>query len=104
MYSDLYGYESGPLITTKQFSLAGSCEKPKSLVLSRWPLPLLISMRFAQVVSCDSPVGRLGLTTCYDLRFPELYQTLTHDHKAEVLLVPSAFTKITGAFCESTAL
>ena len=30
----------------------------------------------AQVVAADSPAGRLGLTTCYDLRFPQLYQTL----------------------------
>jgi predicted amidohydrolase len=30
----------------------------------------------AEVVAADSPAGRLGLTTCYDLRFPQLYQTL----------------------------
>ena len=50
-----------------------------------------------QAVVCDSPVGRLGLTICYDLRFPELYQQLTWDMGAQLLLVPSAFTKITGA-------
>nr|XP_010920973.1 nitrilase-like protein 2 isoform X2 [Elaeis guineensis] len=44
----------------------------------------------------DSPVGRLGLTVCYDLRFPELYQLLRFQHQAQVLLVPSAFTKVTG--------
>ncbi|KAK9835655.1 hypothetical protein WJX74_005070 [Apatococcus lobatus] len=49
-----------------------------------------------ELVACDSPAGRLGLTICYDLRFPEVYQALTFQHQAEVLLVPSAFTKLTG--------
>lgn len=49
-----------------------------------------------QLVVCDSPAGRLGLTVCYDLRFPEVYQTLTWSMGAKVLLVPSAFTKVTG--------
>lgn len=48
------------------------------------------------VVAVDSPIGRLGLTVCYDLRFPQLYQLLRFQHQAQVLLVPSAFTKITG--------
>ncbi|KAK6153370.1 hypothetical protein DH2020_013009 [Rehmannia glutinosa] len=48
------------------------------------------------IVTADSPFGRLGLTVCYDLRFPELYQRLRFDHGAEVLLVPAAFTKVTG--------
>ncbi|XP_026427755.1 nitrilase-like protein 2 [Papaver somniferum] len=48
------------------------------------------------IVVVDSPVGRLGLTVCYDLRFPELYQRLRYQHQAQVLLVPAAFTKITG--------
>lgn len=33
---------------------------------------------------------------CYDLRFPEVYQALTWAMGAKVLLVPSAFTKVTG--------
>ncbi|KAM7262984.1 hypothetical protein ACFE04_000667 [Oxalis oulophora] len=49
-----------------------------------------------EIVAVDSPVGRLGLTVCYDLRFPELYQQLRFKHDAKVLLVPSAFTTITG--------
>jgi predicted amidohydrolase len=49
-----------------------------------------------QLVACDSPLGRLGLTVCYDLRFPEVYQRLAFDMGAQVLLVPSAFTKVTG--------
>ncbi|GAB4854884.1 Deaminated glutathione amidase, chloroplastic/cytosolic [Ancistrocladus abbreviatus] len=48
------------------------------------------------VVAVDSPFGCLGLTVCYDLRFPELYLQLRFDQQAQVLLVPSAFTKITG--------
>lgn len=47
-------------------------------------------------VACDSPVGRLGLSTCFDLRFPEMYGHLVRDGGAEVLLVPSAFTATTG--------
>ncbi|KAJ8759871.1 hypothetical protein K2173_009972 [Erythroxylum novogranatense] len=49
-----------------------------------------------EVVAVDSPAGRLGLSVCYDLRFPELYQQLRFKHEAKILLVPSAFTKITG--------
>lgn len=49
-----------------------------------------------QLVACDSPAGRLGVTVCYDLRFPELYQRLRFQMGAEVMLVPSAFTKATG--------
>lgn len=49
-----------------------------------------------QLAVCDSPAGRLGLTVCYDLRFPEMYQRLAFERGAEVLLVPSAFTRATG--------
>ncbi|XP_074354259.1 deaminated glutathione amidase, chloroplastic/cytosolic isoform X4 [Apium graveolens] len=49
-----------------------------------------------KIVALDSPFGRLGLTVCYDLRFPEIYQQLRFHHGAQVLLVPSAFTKVTG--------
>jgi len=43
----------------------------------------------------DSPAGKVGLSICYDLRFPELYRQLT-DQGAEVLVVPSAFAFTTG--------
>jgi predicted amidohydrolase len=46
-------------------------------------------------VVVDTPLGRLGLSVCYDLRFPELYRGLL-DHGAELLSVPSAFTARTG--------
>lgn len=38
----------------------------------------------------------VGITVCYDVRFPELYRTLALEG-AEVILVPAAFTRITGA-------
>lgn len=44
----------------------------------------------------DTPAGRLGLSVCYDLRFPELFRALVAQG-AEVLAVPSAFTEPTGA-------
>ncbi|TXH03824.1 MAG: carbon-nitrogen hydrolase family protein [Nevskiaceae bacterium] len=43
----------------------------------------------------DTPAGRLGLSVCYDLRFPELYRALAADG-ARLLCVPSAFTDKTG--------
>lgn len=46
-----------------------------------------------QVVA--SPFGGLGLSICYDVRFPELYRQLRMAG-AEVLLVPAAFTHVTG--------
>lgn len=49
-----------------------------------------------EIVAVDSPLGRLGLTVCYDLRFPEIYQQLRFERGAQVLLVPAAFTKPTG--------
>lgn len=50
----------------------------------------------SQVVVADTPVGRLGLTVCYDLRFPELYSAL-RAAGAELISVPAAFTAVTGA-------
>lgn len=48
-----------------------------------------------RVVVVDSPLGRLGLTICYDLRFPELFREML-DQGAEIFSVPSAFTATTG--------
>jgi predicted amidohydrolase len=48
-----------------------------------------------QVVVAEAPVGQVGLSVCYDLRFPELYRALAA--KGAVLLtVPAAFTLATG--------
>lgn len=46
-------------------------------------------------VVVDTPVGRMGLSVCYDLRFAELYRALAAAG-AELLCVPSAFTEATG--------
>lgn len=48
------------------------------------------------LVVADTPVGRLGLTVCYDLRFPELYSAL-RAQGAELISAPAAFTAVTGA-------
>ena len=49
----------------------------------------------AEPVCVDTSVGRLGLSICYDLRFPELYRAQA-ERGAHWLLVPSAFTRATG--------
>jgi len=46
-------------------------------------------------VIADTPVGRLGLSVCYDMRFPELYRELVAQG-AEWLAMPAAFTVPTG--------
>ena len=48
-----------------------------------------------EVVVVDSPCGRIGLTICYDLRFPEMFRRLVDDG-ATVFTVPAAFTVTTG--------
>ncbi|MFT0867027.1 carbon-nitrogen hydrolase family protein [Pseudomonas sp. CAM1A] len=50
----------------------------------------------SRVVVADTPVGRLGLSVCYDLRFPELYSAL-RAAGAELISAPAAFTAVTGA-------
>jgi len=48
-----------------------------------------------KVVVIDTPFGRLGLSVCYDLRFPELFRTMI-DQGMEICALPSAFTAFTG--------
>ncbi len=48
-----------------------------------------------QVVAVDTPWGRMGLSVCYDMRFPDLYRALTNAG-ATILLMPAAFTVPTG--------
>ena len=48
-----------------------------------------------EIVVCDAEGWRLGLTTCYDLRFPELYRILALGG-AELVTAPAAFTLFTG--------
>lgn len=47
----------------------------------------------SQIVTFDSPFGRVGLSICYDLRFPELYRAMG---TVDLLVVPAAFTHTTG--------
>lgn len=47
------------------------------------------------IVCVDTPAGRVGLSVCYDIRFPEMYRRLV-DAGARILSVPSAFTATTG--------
>ncbi len=49
----------------------------------------------SDIVNIDTPVGNIGLTICFDLRFPEQYQAL-RDAGADIILVPAAFTHTTG--------
>ncbi|CAM4113280.1 carbon-nitrogen hydrolase family protein [Pseudoalteromonas byunsanensis] len=49
-----------------------------------------------EVVVVNTPFGKIGLSVCYDVRFPGLYQAM-RNLGAEILLVPSAFTTVTGA-------
>jgi nitrilase len=46
-----------------------------------------------KVVTLESPFGRIGLSICYDLRFPELYRSM---EEVDIILAPSAFTSFTG--------
>lgn len=50
----------------------------------------------SEVVVTDTALGALGLSVCYDVRFPYLYQALV-DRGAIAVCVPSAFTATTGA-------
>ena len=45
------------------------------------------------VVVVDSPFGRMGLSICYDLRFPELYRSMG---QVDIIFAPAAFTATTG--------
>ena len=48
-----------------------------------------------EVVVVDTPFGKMGLAVCYDLRFPELFRAML-DAGMELVVVPSAFTAVTG--------
>jgi deaminated glutathione amidase len=45
------------------------------------------------VVVVDTPYGKIGLSVCYDLRFPELYRAMG---QVDIIVIPSAFTETTG--------
>ncbi len=46
-----------------------------------------------EIVVVETPYGKIGLSTCYDLRFPELYRAMG---EVDIIVVPSAFTETTG--------
>lgn len=48
-----------------------------------------------RIVLADTPFGKLGMSVCYDVRFPELYRSL-FEQGAELFVIPSAFTVPTG--------
>lgn len=47
------------------------------------------------IIVIDSPIGKIGLAVCYDLRFPELFRRLL-DKGATTFIIPSAFSSTTG--------
>ena len=47
----------------------------------------------SEVVVVNTPFGKIGLSVCYDLRFPELYRAMGN---VDIIVVPSAFTETTG--------
>ena len=48
-----------------------------------------------EVVVVDTPLGNIGMSVCYDLRFPELYRRMQDQH-VDIITVPSAFTETPG--------
>ena len=49
----------------------------------------------SKIVAVDTDIGKIGLTICYDIRFPELYSKLSN-MGCNIITIPSAFTKKTG--------
>ncbi len=47
-------------------------------------------------VAFDAPCGRVAMSVCYDLRFPELYRSLAAGERTNLILMPAAFTYTTG--------
>lgn len=48
------------------------------------------------IVVVNTPVGKIGLAVCYDVRFPEMFRQM-HDEGVEIIILPAAFTFTTGA-------
>jgi len=46
-----------------------------------------------KIIVVDTPYGKIGLSICYDLRFPELYRAMG---EVDIIVIPSAFTETTG--------
>ncbi|WP_340678885.1 carbon-nitrogen hydrolase family protein [Paraglaciecola sp.] len=50
-----------------------------------------------QLVVIDSPFGKLGLAICYDIRFAGMFQAMSQLAQLDVLILPAAFTHLTGS-------
>jgi len=48
-----------------------------------------------EIVVAETPIGNIGMSVCYDLRFPEVYRAM-HKSDVNIITVPSAFTATTG--------
>ncbi|MFD1599140.1 carbon-nitrogen family hydrolase [Halobellus rarus] len=79
--SVLFGPDGALLDTYRKIHLFGYESKESKLLTPG-----------SQVCAVETDLGTLGLTTCYDLRFPELYRSLV-DHGVEILLVTSAWPR-----------
>jgi predicted amidohydrolase len=98
--------EAGPKLRNRAFLIDGGGEiraRYDKLHLFDVDLPTGESWRESQsyapgerAVVADTPAGPLGLSICYDLRFPDLYRALS-DSGAKVLAIPAAFTVPTGS-------
>ena len=49
----------------------------------------------SQAIACETPLGIVGMTICYDLRFPALHRSLA-EAGAQILTIPAAFSPVTG--------
>ncbi|MDR0529361.1 MAG: carbon-nitrogen hydrolase family protein [Zoogloeaceae bacterium] len=47
-------------------------------------------------VTLETPFGRIGLSICYDLRFPELFRAMSREKPVDLIFLPAAFTVTTG--------
>jgi predicted amidohydrolase len=82
-----YGPDGQPVGRYDKIHLFGFSKGSESYDESRTIVP------GRAVGSFDTPFGKVGMSVCYDLRFPELYRALG---TCELLLVPAAFTHTTG--------
>ena len=77
-------------------SAAADAEPNRSSAGERYLESRTIAFGEPAFVVLETPVGKLGLSVCYDLRFPELYRALAAAG-AELIAIPAAFTARTGA-------
>ena len=84
---------SGSIVTTyRKIHLFDVCIPSQNINLRE----SAITAPGTKLVVCPTPLGMLGLSTCYDLRFPEMFTALTEKGNAQLIAVPSAFTVPTG--------